>query len=213
MMGKAGDGTQRKKPYEEIGAIFNGNEVKIRIPKSTTKPPKLTPSQMKLQNQCTCDDDKSICSETCGFPGEYDGGPANRLNFQIPDDICESLTNRTALNSELIYSKKEEHDNLCNVCNVTPSDAPKGVQAQKVLHPDKDVFLLKIGKQTDEPNRTGNIEVELVTPRAPAKAKPASHACKQIQCEEDEIPCCLPCRTCRRVYPKKKKIKQTKCCF
>lgn len=69
------------------------------------------------------------------------------------------MTNRTALNSEVVYSKAEAHENLCNVCNVTPQDAPKGVQAQKVLHPDKDVFILKIGKQTDEPNRTGNIEV------------------------------------------------------
>lgn len=83
----------------------------------------------------------------------------NPLILQIPDDICEALTNRTALNSELIYSKKEAHDTLCNTCNVTPSNAPKGVKAQKILHPDKDVFLLKIGKQTDEPNRTGNIEV------------------------------------------------------
>lgn len=44
---------------------------------------------------------------------------------------------------------------------MTPKDAPKGVKAQKVLHPDKDVFLLKIGKQTDEPNRTGNIIVRM----------------------------------------------------
>lgn len=43
--------------------------------------------------------------------------------------------------------------------NVTPKDAPKEVKAQKVLRPDKDIFILKIGKQTDEPNRTGNIEV------------------------------------------------------
>lgn len=48
---------------------------------------------------------------------------------------------------------------MCGVCNVTPKDAPKGVHAHKVLHPNKDVFVLKIGKQTDEPNRTGNIEV------------------------------------------------------
>ncbi|CAG4984939.1 unnamed protein product [Parnassius apollo] len=149
-----------RKPYEEIGAIFNGNEVKIRIPKSTSKPPKLTPSQLKLQQQCTCDDGRSICSETCGFPGQeaLEGRRGNMLNVQVPDDICEALTNRTAVNSELVYNMREGHDNLCNVCNVTPKDAPKGVQAQKVLHPDKDVFILKIGKQTDEPNRTGNIE-------------------------------------------------------
>lgn len=73
--------------------------------------------------------------------------------------MCEGLTNRTAMNSELVYCKQEMHNNLCNVCNVTPKDAPKGVKAQKVLHPDKDVFLLKIGKQTDEPNRTGSIVV------------------------------------------------------
>lgn len=65
------------------------------------------------------------------------------------------------MNSELVYCKQEKHSNLCNVCNVTPKDAPKGVKAQKVLHPDKDVFMLKIGKQTDEPNRTGNIIVRM----------------------------------------------------
>lgn len=59
----------------------------------------------------------------------------------------------------MVYAKTGTNDTMCNICNVTPKDAPKGVQAQKVLHPDKDVFILKIGKQTDEPNRTGNIEV------------------------------------------------------
>ncbi|XP_030023945.2 uncharacterized protein LOC115442889 [Manduca sexta] len=211
-MGKAGEGPKTRKPYEEIGAVFNGNEVKIRVPKSTSKPPKLTPSQMKLQQQCTCDDEESVCSETCGMGAEGATGPSNRLNFQIPDDICEALTHRTALNSELTYSKKEAHDTMCNICNVTPKDAPKGVQAQKVLHPDKDVFILKIGKQTDEPNRTGNIEVELITPRAPAKPTPATHSCKQIQCEEEDIPCCVPCKTCRAVVPKKRKGRRPRCC-
>ncbi|VVC86201.1 uncharacterized protein LOC126978563 [Leptidea sinapis] len=209
-MAKSGDKPTTRKPYEEIGAIFNGNEVKIRVPKSTSKPPKLTPSQIKLQSHCTCDENESVCSETCGFGAQGEG--LNRLNFQIPDDICESLTNRTALNSEMTYTKSEAHGTLCNVCNVTPSDAPKGVQAQKVLHPDKDVFILKIGKQTDEPNRTGNIEVELVTPRAPAKLQPTPHFCKQIQCEEGELPCCTPCRACRGAAPRKRKVKTSRCC-
>ncbi|XP_049885512.1 uncharacterized protein LOC126380274 [Pectinophora gossypiella] len=195
-----------KKPYEEIGAMFNGNEIKIRVPKSTSKPPKLTPSQMKLQQECTCEDERSVCSEDCGITRGADTG--NSLDFQIPDDLCEGLSNRTALNSELVYCKKEGHDTLCNICNVTPKDAPRGVQAQKLLHPDKDVFILKIGKQTDEPNRTGNIEVELVTPRAPAKPKPAMHSCKLIQCEEYDIPCCMTCRNCGPGIPRKRKCKR-----
>ncbi|CAG9138169.1 hypothetical protein JYU34_000693 [Plutella xylostella] len=187
----------KKKPYEEIGATFNGNEVKIRVPKSTFKPPILSPSQLKLQQECTCDENDSVCDETCGYHTKNEDEPANKLNFLIPDDICEGLTRRTALNSEVVYSRKEVHNPLCQTCNVTPEDAPKGVLAQKLLHPDKDVFVLKIGKQTDEPNRTGNIEVELITPRAPPKLMPAAHACKQIQCEEYEIPCLMPCRPCR----------------
>ncbi|CAH0703499.1 unnamed protein product [Spodoptera exigua] len=204
-----------KKPYEEISAIFNGNEVKIRVPKSTSKPPKLTPSQLKLQQSCTCEDDESVCSETCGMVRDGDDQcPGHRLDFQVPDDICESLTHRTNLNSELVYSKHHGNDTMCNICNVTPKDAPKGVQAQKVLHPDKDVFILKIGKQTDEPNRTGNIEVELVTPRAPAKPQPKTHHCMQIQCEEEDMPCCLPCRMCRggMIMPRKRKLKRPRCC-
>ncbi|KOB73553.1 Pre-mRNA-splicing factor ISY1-like protein [Operophtera brumata] len=137
------------------------SKVKIRVPKSTSKPPKLTPSQIKLQAHCTCEDDESVCSETCGLPGGESGGD-NLLNFQ--------------LNSELVYSKKEHHDRMCTLCNVTPSNAPKGVQAQKVLHPDKDVF---------------------------------------IQCEEEDIPCCMHGRVCRSpcVPPKKKSTKKPKCCL
>ncbi|KAJ8709199.1 hypothetical protein PYW07_009025 [Mythimna separata] len=199
-----------KKPFEEISAIFNGNEVKIRVPKSTAKPPKLTPSQLKLQQSCTCEDDSSICSETCGIPCGKDGGPSNRLDFQIPDDICESLTHRTALNSELVYTKTAHHENLCKVCSVKPK-----MKVQKTAHPDKDVFLLKIGKQTDEPHRTGNIEVELVTPRVPAKPPPERHACIQIQCEEKDIPCpCTgPCGACcQTMMPRKRKCRRLKCC-
>ncbi|XP_061705157.1 uncharacterized protein LOC133516309 [Cydia pomonella] len=196
-----------RKPYEEIGAIFNGNEVKIRVPKSTSKSPKLTPSQLKLQQLCTCDDDESVCSETCGAGA---AGDDNQLFFQIPDDICEATSNRNANNSELVYSKQERHKSLCNTCNVTPPDAPKGVKAHKVLHPNKDVFVLKIGKQTDEPNRTGNIEVELVTPRAPARPKPPTHACKDIQCEGPEVNCCMPCKQCR---PCRKRRRLPPCCM
>ncbi|KAJ0183811.1 hypothetical protein K1T71_000234 [Dendrolimus kikuchii] len=199
-------GKGSRKPYEEIGAIFNGNEVKIRVPKSTSKPTKLSPSQLKLHQQCTCDDQGSICSETCGHPDD-DGGVG--IFGKIPDDICEALTNRTNLNSELTYSEKKGHNYLCNTCN----DAPKDVKAHKVLRPDKDIFILKIGKQTDEPNRTGNIEVELITPRAPAKPKPATHSCVQIQCNEENIPNCVPCRTCRAPMPKKKRGKRPKCCY
>ncbi|CAH0578120.1 unnamed protein product [Chrysodeixis includens] len=212
-MAKADAPPKPKKPYEEISAIFNGNEVKIRVPKSTSKSPKLTPSQLKLQQSCTCDEEGSVCSETCGMIDGENSCPANRLDFQIPDDICESLTHRTALNSEMVYAKSGVNDTMCNICNVTPKDAPKGVQAQKVLHPDKDVFILKIGKQTDEPNRTGNIEVELVTPRAPAKAKPKTHNCIQIQCEEEDIPCYMSCRACRGITPKKRKLKRPRCCY
>lgn len=197
-----------RKPFEEIGAIFNGNEVKIRVPKSTSKPPKLTPSQLKLEQQCTCDEDESVCSETCGLPNAMNG-PANNLTFQVPDDMCEAFTSRTGRNSEIVYSKREVHDTMCNV---TPKDAPKGVKAQKMLHPDKDVFILKIGKQTDEPNRTGNIEVELVTPKIPAKPKPASHSCKTIQCDCEDITCCAPCRPCKPVSSRRKKCVRRPCC-
>ncbi|XP_041987064.1 uncharacterized protein LOC121738870 [Aricia agestis] len=191
------------KPFEEISAVFNGNEIKIRVPKSTFKTPILTPSQEKIRNMCTCEDNDSACSETCGQPGKSDQG--NKLHFQIPDDICEALTNRTPYNSEVVYSKKEHHDNLCDV---TPKDAPKGVEAHKVLRPDKDIFLLKIGKQTGEPNRTGNIEVELITPKAPAKPKPALHSCKQIQCEDHSVCCPIPRGGCKKdCVPRKKRPK------
>ncbi|KAJ8737151.1 hypothetical protein PYW07_000422 [Mythimna separata] len=203
--------SKAKKPFEEISVVFNGNEVKIRVPKSTSKPPRLSPSQVKEQQSCTCDDNASICSETCGMTCGEDACPGNRLDWKLPPNICES-SHRTALESELAYSKSAHHANLCNTCNVTPKDAPKGVKAQKVLHPDKDVFVLKIGKDTTEPNRTGSIEVELITPRAPAKPQPATHKCIQIQCEECDIPCgcaAMPCGTCcQSIAPRRRKCRR-----
>ncbi|XP_063634488.1 uncharacterized protein LOC134805119 [Cydia splendana] len=139
--------------------------------------------------------------------------PHSICSGKIPDDICEATSDRNPKNSELTYSKHERHKSLCNTCNVTPADAPKGVKAHKVLHPNKDVFVLKIGKATDEPNRTGNIEVELVTPRAPARPKPPTHACKDIQCEEPNANCCMPCKQCRPCRKRRRFPPCRPCCM
>lgn len=38
---------------------------------------------MKLQQQCTCDEDASVCSEECGIEGGRGHGTGNRLNLQV----------------------------------------------------------------------------------------------------------------------------------
>ncbi|GBP91074.1 hypothetical protein EVAR_68416_1 [Eumeta japonica] len=234
MSAKCDAGASRaRKPYEEISATFNGNEVKIRVPKTCKKDPELTPSQLRMQQQCTCHLGEPPCPETCGLPAECGGwgapgggggggcpgcgaggaaghapsGPTEQIYLQIPDELCEALTGNTRRpgNSGMTYSKTRGPD---TTYDVTPGDAPRGVRAQKRLYPDKDVFMLKIGKQTDEPARTGEIEVELVTPRAPARPPPAAHHCRQVQCEEEMLPCyAMPCP--RAVPPAQK---SRRCC-
>ncbi|KAI8428670.1 hypothetical protein MSG28_007394 [Choristoneura fumiferana] len=54
------------------------------------------------------------------------------------------------------------------VVNVTPTNCPVPVNMEKRFHPQKDVFILKIGKKMESKDKKTDLEIELVTPKAPS---------------------------------------------
>ncbi|XP_045510194.1 uncharacterized protein LOC123705460 [Colias croceus] len=84
------------------------------------------------------------------------------------------------------------------LCNLVPSNVPGPGAAQAVLHPKKDVFVLKVAKVGPNGDRRVKMELELVTPKGPEKKPLCRIDTRETQCEPDPPPCCC-------VKPKKKK--------
>ncbi|XP_030023972.2 uncharacterized protein LOC115442908 [Manduca sexta] len=85
------------------------------------------------------------------------------------------------------------------LCNLVPTNVPGPGAAQNVLHPQKDVFVLKVAKVGPKGDRRCKMELELVTPKGPEKKSMVRLDTRETQCEPEPPPCC-----CMRSKKKKK---------
>lgn len=137
--------------YDEIYTKMNVNELKIRVPKSTKV--ERMGKYDKIQELCSCE-------STAYNTGE-------QIQFDLPKDCAYPEKTYT---SNLKYTlkgldKPDKKDR--KIVNVTPSDCPVPVDMSKMYHPQKDVFILKIGKKLETKDKKTDLEIELVTPKAP----------------------------------------------
>ncbi|KAJ8737683.1 hypothetical protein PYW08_000278 [Mythimna loreyi] len=79
------------------------------------------------------------------------------------------------------------------LCELIPKNVPPPGPAQAVLHPRKDVFILKVAKVGATGDRRCKMELELVTPKHPEKKPPGRIDTRETQC--DPVP--PPCTCCR----------------
>ncbi|XP_053602487.1 uncharacterized protein LOC128670668 [Plodia interpunctella] len=150
-----------KPKYDEIFTKVNANELKIRVPKSTKV--ERFGKYEKIQELCSCEDTP------------YNTG--EQIQFEMPSD-CKNNTYSSNLKYTYKGCEKTGKDN--RIINVTPSNCPVPVDMEKVLHPRKDVFILKIGKKMETSDKKTDLEIELVTPKAPSeKAIDKSNADQQ----------------------------------
>ncbi|XP_045784035.1 uncharacterized protein LOC123880135 [Maniola jurtina] len=84
------------------------------------------------------------------------------------------------------------------LCNPVPTSVPAPGKAQAVIHPRKDVFVLKVAKIGPNGDRRCKMELELVTPKRSEKPVPFRLDTREVQCEPEVDPCC-----CNK--PKKKR--------
>lgn len=156
--------------YDEIFTKVNQNELKIRVPKSTKV--ERSGRYHKIQERC-------ICESTPYNTGE-------QIQFEMPRDLCYPDKTHNIYSSNLKYTYKG-CDKTCEskdrkVINVTPSNCPlPSVGMEKALHPQKDVFILRIGKKLECKDRKTDLEIELVTPKLPQdKRENVSQQCSGV---------------------------------
>ncbi|KAI5630657.1 hypothetical protein NE865_16632 [Phthorimaea operculella] len=151
-----GGGVQK---FDEIYTKMNDNELKIRVPKATRVDK--NPRYEKIQELCSCEDMEG---------GERDAG-AEQIQFQLPRELCAPDIKHNTHTANLKYTYKG-CDKTCEsrdrkLVNVTPANCPisSAVNMEKVVHPQKDVFILKIGKKMETKDKKTDLEIELVTPK------------------------------------------------
>ncbi|CAK1588181.1 unnamed protein product [Parnassius mnemosyne] len=85
------------------------------------------------------------------------------------------------------------------LCNLVPTNVPSPGATQSVLHPKKDVFVLKVAKVGANGDRRCKLELELVTPKGPERKPLTRIETRETQCDPDPEPCC-----CMKLNKKKK---------
>ncbi|XP_059048307.1 uncharacterized protein LOC131843648 isoform X2 [Achroia grisella] len=165
---------EARKRYDEIFTKINANELKIRVPKSNRV--ERMGKYDKIQELCSCESTP------------YNAG--EQIQFEMPPDLCKRDKTHNTYSSNLKYTYRG-CDNTCGnkdnkIINVTPTTCTVPVEMEKVIHPQKDVFILKIGKKLETKDKKTDLEIELVTPKGPS-VKPIENNNISQQCSPSEI--------------------------
>lgn len=135
---------------------MNKNELKIRVPKSTRV--ERMGKYDSIQEMCICEDNPHNTGE--------------QIQFELPRDLCRPDKTHNTYSQNLKYTytgcDKSCESRDRKVVNVTPSNCPiPAVNMEKMIHPNKDVFILKIGKKLETKDKKTDLEIELMTPKIP----------------------------------------------
>lgn len=162
--------------YDEIVTRMNANELKIKVPKSTRI--ELMGKYDRIQELCTC--------ESTGY------NTGDQLQFELPPDLCGQDKSHRTHTSNLKYTYKgcdkscKNKDKNKKIINVTPTNCPVPVAMEKMVHPQKDIFILKIGKKLETKDKKTELEIELTTPKRPDKPSDTKADLAQ-QCSRDTL--------------------------
>ncbi|KAF9411889.1 hypothetical protein HW555_009424 [Spodoptera exigua] len=158
--------------YDEIYTKMNVNELRIRVPKSSKV--ERMGKYDKIQELCSCD-------STAYNTGE-------QIQFELPKDAAYPETTYTSnLKYKVKGPEKPPDRKDRKIINVTPTSCPVPVNMEKVLHPQKDVFILKIGKKLETKDKKTDLEIELITPKGPCDDKPLESNNIAQQCSGSQI--------------------------
>lgn len=153
---------------------MNTNELKIRVPK-TTKIERMG-KYNRIQELCSCEDTP------------YNTG--DQIQFELPNDVCYPDKSHNIYSSNLKYTYKNCNRTYDNndrkIINITPSNCPVPINMEKKVHPQNDVFILKIGKKLETRDKKTDLEIELVTPKAP-REKPNENNHISQQCSSSAL--------------------------
>lgn len=131
---------------------MNVNELKIKVPKSSKV--ERTGKYDKIQELCSCE-------STAYNTGE-------QIQFELPKDYTNQEKTYTSNLKYTLKNLDRTDKKERKLINITPTNCPVPVDMSKMLHPQKDVFILKIGKKLETQDKKTDLEIELVTPKLPS---------------------------------------------
>lgn len=165
--------------YQEIGASMGGNALTIRVHKEKNKVEQV--DDFDDDNTCSCspggvgkrDVQRASRGGSCQMqdqnlvmrPGCTDGGVANNP-FTFKMGGCGMAGNN-------------------NVTVVPPvCTAADGTQYTELSDPNRDVFILRIGKKSEGMDKKNNLELELCTPKGPDIKPPPQKETRDCQWDD-----------------------------
>lgn len=147
--------------YQEIGASMGGNALTIRVHKNGNRVEKSggTGGTDSNEDYCCCADDGNGNSNQ--HPQQNGGGCA-------VDPQSYNIGQSGGGNNPFSLRMGGNANASNNVTIVPPvCTAPDGTQYTEISNPDKDVFILRIGKKSEGADKKSNLELELCTPKGP----------------------------------------------
>nr|XP_013189034.1 unnamed protein product [Amyelois transitella] len=164
----------RSKQFEEIGTTLGDNELRIKVPATSSIIKKISQTRCSLQ---------------CPYAKGVDGGPCeppcgkNQLSLALPSEAtccagAQPTTTQFTCTTE-----------GCTQISKHAQQAALEKGDTKDL-PPTDCFVLKVGKTAMQGDRKCKLELELVTPSGPDKKPPVKKVDTRLQSDLD-CECCV----------------------
>lgn len=163
--------------YQEIGASMGNNSLTIRVHKDKNK------IEAVDEEGNVIDDSTSNCPCKPGRIGKRNGGGGGTALAMRPG-VQQG-------NENLPFSFRmgkcgDAEGNV--VVNPPVSLAPDGTQLTEFSDPNKERFILRIGKKSEGVNKKQNLELELCTPKGPDLKPPPKKETRDTQYDEKDFP-------------------------
>ncbi|KAL1518273.1 hypothetical protein ABEB36_001918 [Hypothenemus hampei] len=135
--------------YQEIGASMGGNSLTIRVHKDKGKA-----EQVNLDDNCTCGSGNQLVpttgrSQQQAFAMRPGASPNVPFSFKMGQCGDSAPSGNNVVVNPPVYT------------------APDGTQFTEFSDPNKETFILRIGKKTEGVDKKNNLELELQTPKGP----------------------------------------------
>ncbi|XP_044749725.1 uncharacterized protein LOC123310325 isoform X1 [Coccinella septempunctata] len=196
--------------YQEIGATLGTNKLTIRVHKNSKvepcegNPAKITnnPNQPNQPNQPNKTDNKVSGGDSCTC---CPGATAERQRKKEQMGQQQPQLQTQAYNMGLGIPQGDSRIPFSfkmgcmgqgaggaagkNVMVQPPTTiAADGTQFTEISDPDKDLFILRIGKKSEGIDKKNNLELELCTPRAPDYKPQPKQETRDTQFDESDLP-------------------------
>ncbi|CAG9763279.1 unnamed protein product [Ceutorhynchus assimilis] len=138
--------------YQEIGASMGGNSLTIRVHKDQGKAEQFDPNTGEL---CICGPEgtEGGAGKNQAFSLRPAGAPDTPFSFKIGDHQQPGPMMRNTGGGVVV--------------NPPVYTAPDGTQITEFSDPNKETFILRIGKKSEGVDKKNNLELELQTPKGP----------------------------------------------